>query len=301
MQLLATDIGFGSVKSHSSNSIFKFPSAVSMLKSSIIDNTAEKYNFRGIDYLVGEEALRDAYETRDYLFLEKFAPLLLFKAIEEAELDPSSPLKIATGLSLLNWDKKEQFAEVLKDYTINNTRVSKLDLLLLPQGKGIYLDCLKSNVEIQDELVMVIDIGYNTLDIIPFEKGRPLASEAWASTFGVNIMVSELQKYIVKEYGLSLSEAKVNEAYQNRHVKFAGEKRDLSIIIDEEKKKYTDQVMHKVRMKNSDLFNSADTIIIAGGGAYAFEDYSFDRKTLFPKNNYEFSNVRGYFESLKHG
>lgn len=298
---IATDIGFGSVKSLSNMSLAKYPSAVSLIKRGIIEHSESIYNFNGLNYSVGSEAMRDAYGTRDYIFLEKFAPLLLFKAFENANIDPTQPIRVSTGLSLLNWDKREEFANSLQDFTINNTRVDNLELMIMPQGKGVLIDCLKHAPELKDELVMVVDIGYNTLDVIPFENGKPLAKEAWANTSGVNIMVNELDKYIVSTFGMSLNEAKVNEAFQRGWIN-CGTRKDLSIVIDEEKQKYVDSVFQLLKSKNSQLYNSADTIIIAGGGAYSFEGYAFkDKKVIFPRGEYEYSNVRGYYESMIHG
>lgn len=298
---IATDIGFGSVKSLCNKSLSKYPSAVSLVKRSIFEPSETLYNFNGLNYLVGQDAMRDAYGTRDYIFLEKFAPLLLFKVINDAQLDITQPLRVSTGLSLLNWDKREQFAASLQDFTVNNTRFNNIELFVMPQGKGVLVDCMKQSPELRDELVMVVDIGYNTLDVIPFENGKPLANEAWANTFGVNTMVNELGKYIVSNFGMSLNEAKVNEAFQRGWIN-CGSRKDLSIIIDEEKQKYVDSVFQVLKSKNSELYNSCDSIIIAGGGAYAFENYTFeDKKVIFPRGEYEFSNVRGYYESMLNG
>lgn len=301
MQLLAADIGYGSVKSYTNKNLSKFPSAVSLVKRAIFESSEATYSFNGLNYNLGNEATRDAYATRDYTFLEKFAPLLMYKVITDANLDLTKPITLATGLSLLNWDKKEEFANSLQDFTVNNNRVNNIELLLLPQGKGIYLDCLKNRPELDEQLVMVVDIGYNTLDIIPFEKGKPLASEAWSNTHGVNIMTNELDKYLVSKFSLSLNETQVNDAFQKQYVT-CGTRKDLSIIIDEEKQRYVEQVFQLLRSKNNQLYNSADTIIIAGGGAYSFMDFEFtDKNVIFPKGEYEYSNVRGYYESIKNG
>lgn len=301
MQNIAIDLGYGSVKALSNKSMFKFPSAVALNKRSLIDSSEKMYNYNGFNYLLGEEAMRDAYGTRDYTFLEKFAPLLLFKAVEDANLNKSEQINLITGLSLLNWDKKEQFAHALENFIVNNTTLN-INLTITPQGKGIYLDCLKHIPSIKEGTTLVVDIGYNTLDVIPFENGKPLAKEAWANSHGVNIMVNELDKYIVSKFGMSLNETKVNEAFQRQSVT-CGTKRDLSPIIDEEKQKYVDSIFQLIQTKNSEIYKSADTIIIAGGGAYSFNGsiQPQEKNIIFPRGEYEYSNVRGYYESLING
>lgn len=301
MQNVAIDLGYGSVKVFSNKTMCKFPTAISPVKRSLIETTSTQYNFNGLNYIMGDDAVSDAYGTRDYSFLEKFAPLLTYKVLKDLGIDFNSPINLATGLSLLNWDKRERFAESLQNIIVNNEHVNNIELSIYPQGKGIFVDCLKNKPQLANELVMVVDIGYNTLDIIPFKNGKALAKDALANTYGVNKMIQELSKYIVSMYNLSLNEAEVNEVFQKKSLT-VGTRKDLTMIIDEEKQKYIDLVIQLIKSHNSELFSKTDTIIIAGGGAYSFEDFEFiDKNVIFPKGEYEYSNVRGYYESLING
>lgn len=301
MQNVAIDLGYGSVKVFSNKAMCKFPTAISPVKRSLIETTSTQYNFNGLNYIMGDDAVSDAYGTRDYSFLEKFAPLLAYKVLKDLDIDFNAPINLATGLSLLNWDKKERFAESLQNIIVNNEHVNNIELSIYPQGKGIFVDCLKNKPQLANELVMVVDIGYNTLDIIPFKNGKALAKDALANTYGVNKMIQELSKYIVSMYNLSLNEAEVNEVFQKKSLT-VGTRKDLTMIIDEEKQKYIDLVIQLIKSHNSELFSKTDTIIIAGGGAYSFEDFEFiDKNVIFPKGEYEYSNVRGYYESLING
>ena len=301
MQNVAIDLGYGSVKVFSNKTMCKFPTAISPVKRSLIETTSTQYNFNGLNYIMGDDAVSDAYGARDYSFLEKFAPLLTYKVLKDLGIDFNSPINLATGLSLLNWDKRERFAESLQNIIVNNEHVNNIELSIYPQGKGIFVDCLKNKPQLANELVMVVDIGYNTLDIIPFKNGKALAKDALANTYGVNKMIQELSKYIVSMYNLSLNEAEVNEVFQKKSLT-VGTRKDLTMIIDEEKQKYIDLVIQLIKSHNSELFSKTDTIIIAGGGAYSFEDFEFiDKNVIFPKGEYEYSNVRGYYESLING
>ncbi len=301
MQNIAIDLGYGSVKLITNKSMCKFPSAVSPVKRSLIEPTETLYQFNGLNYIVGDDAVSDAYGTRDYSFMEKFAPLLTYKALKDLGVDFNSPINLATGLSLLNWDKKERFAQALQNIVVNNEHVDNIELSIYPQGKGIFVDCLKNHPRLTNELVMVVDIGYNTLDVIPFKNGKALSKDAFANTFGVNKIIQELSKYIVSMYNLSLNEAEVNEVFQNKYLT-VGTRKDLTMIIDEEKQKYIDQICQIIKSHNNELFTKTDTIIIAGGGAYTFDNFEFaDKNVIFPKGEYEYSNVRGYYESLING
>ena len=264
--------------------------------------TDEIFEFEGLKYNVGSTAIRDALTTRDYSFLEKYAPLLLFKSIQDAHLDVKQDIKLATGLSLLNWNKRNEFAERISDFVINKTHMNKINIKVIPQGKGIYTECLSYMPELKEQLVLIIDIGYYSADFLPFENGRALASEAWASNQGMNLVIDEMRKVINSNYGTSFNETQINEIIQSGSLSISGEKKDLSVLIQGEKHRYSEIILNEVRTKNHDLYKSADKIIISGGGAYTIVDIDLAEKNIiFSQSPYEFANVNGYFKELKNG
>ena len=299
-QFLACDIGFGSTKVKSANSNFKFPSAVAMRKKSQASiSNDDTYHYEGHDYLVGDSATRDALTTRDYTFLEKYAPLLLFKAIVDAKLNPSKEINLATGLSLLNWNKKEAFAEKLVDFIIDKTHVKNVNIQVIPQGKGIFVNALEIMPEINNQLVLVVDIGYNTLDVIPFENGKALAHEAWATPQGMNLIVDELRKDINSSHGVAISEARINKIMQDGCIFVDGEEKDLKVLIENEQQRYKEIIINELQTRNSDLYKSAHKIILAGGGSYFLKDQMFQKNIIFADSPLEFANVNGYWSILK--
>ena len=294
---IAVDIGFGSTKFIYNEAFIKFPSAISKLKSSQADiDQAEVLEFNGSKYLVGDNAIRNALTTKDYYFLEKYSPLLLYKAFELAKIDNTKQITLATGLSLMHWSKRAEFAEMLTDFIVNKNRV-QVNVKLIPQGKGIYIDYISKHHHLQKELVLVVDIGYNTLDVIPFEHGKAIASEAWASPQGVNLMVDEVRKRLSQEYNFSFTEARINNIMQKKTITIDGEDRDISLIINEEQENYHEIIINELTTRNPDIFRSAKAIILAGGGAYYF-DNQLTKNIVHTLTPYEYSNVRGYYKSL---
>ena len=139
---------------------------------------------RGVRYLLGDAAVRNALTTRDYSWLAKYAPLLLFEAINRATLNPVDEIQLVTGLSLLNWAKRNEFAERLTDFIVDKIHVNNIKITLVYKVQGVYLDCLTRVVGLASQLCLIVDIGTNTLDVIPFESGKPLAAEAYATCDG---------------------------------------------------------------------------------------------------------------------
>lgn len=297
---IAVDIGFGSTKAMTNQSLFKFPSAITRVKESqgdLVINNA--FDFRGKNYFVGDDALREAITTRGYSFLQTYGPLLLYKAFLDAKMDITNNIKVATGLSLLHWKNREEFASLLTDFIVNKNRV-KSQVQLIPQGKGIYVDFISKNQQFENKLVLVVDIGYNTLDVIPFEKGRPLVGDAWATSQGVNIIINELRKKLAKELSISFSEARINECMIKKFIQIENEEHDISKFVDEEKENYNELVTQELQSNNYELYKSASAIIISGGGAYHFGELKA-KSMIFTDSPYELSNVRGYYKLLKQG
>lgn len=299
MQKIACDIGYGFTKYKTTSGVASFPSAIAHARKHQADiglNLA--HEFEGGNYLVGDHAVRNALTTRDYSWLIKYAPLLLFKAINQAELDFSKDIQLVTGLSLLNWAKRQEFAKRLSDFVVDKLRVNNIKINLVPQGKGVYLDCLTKVKSLANQLCLVIDIGTNTLDAIPFENGKALASEAWATSDGINKPIQEVQKLVNREFSISISEAEVAKIMRTNQIAIAGESRDLSVWIDEEKQIYFEMMLNQVISKNADLYKRADLIIFAGGGANYAPNYLPKNKQFYFVPDPENSNVNGYFTLL---
>jgi len=62
----------------------------------------DEYLFNGSRWFVGNTiAEMGSLSSRDYSFIEKFAPLLAYKCLLDAGVDLNKPIKIKTCLSLL--------------------------------------------------------------------------------------------------------------------------------------------------------------------------------------------------------
>ena len=299
MQKIACDIGYGFTKYKTDKMVASFPSAIAHARKHQADIALNlAHEFEGGRYLLGDAAVRNALTTRDYSWLAKYAPLLLFEAINQAAFNPADEIQLVTGLSLLNWSKRNEFAERLSDFVVDKIRVKNIKTTLVPQGKGVYLDCLARVAGLANQLCLIVDIGTNTLDVIPFESGKALAAEAYATCDGMNQVIQEVQKLVNREFGISVSEAEVTKIIRTNQISIAGETRDLSVWIEEEKQIYFEMVINQIRSKNADLFKRADVIIFAGGGANYAPDYLPESKQYYFVPEPENSNVNGYFTLL---
>jgi len=299
---IALDIGYGDVKCKIGEQIFKFDSAICYAKNTYTDVGVNKvYEFEGKKYLIGSEALSEAFATRDYLFLEKYAPLFIFKALEMAGVDFNEKINLITGLSLVDWkSKKEQFAERIKSFFINDILI-KLNINLVPQGQGVFSYYAYKNPEALTQKIVIDDIGYNTHDRLVFENGVPNTLESYATSTGANKIVTEIQTLLSSQYNLDFPEQEVKQYLLTKSVTIGGQKRDISQLINNEIEKYFEFYMNEARGKKKGLMSRADAIVIAGGTAY----YLDNDRLPFPQNvkfmrgeKYEYLNVYGYWIDL---
>ena len=184
------------------------------------------------------------------------------------------------------------------DFVVDKIRVNNIKITLVPQGKGVYLDCLARVAGLANQLCLIVDIGTNTLDVIPFEAGKALAAEAYATCDGMNQVIQEIQKLVNREFGISVSEAEVTKIIRTNQISIAGETRDLSVWIEEEKQIYFEMMLNQIIGKNADLYKRADLIIFAGGGANYAPNNLPDNKQFYFVPEPENSNVNGYFTLL---
>ncbi len=295
-QKIAIDIGYGDTKVMANGKTFKFPSAITQIRQSQVQNSEQDpqtYSFNDVFYLVGDDAINSAIATRGYGFLKKYSPLLIYKAIEEVCFYYDKPIEIATGLSLVNQSEAKDFISKISSFTINGVSL-KPKIFLFAQGQGIYNDMNGC----KDGLVCVVDIGYNTLDFLVFGNGKPNNSLCFANKKGANLAIVDLQKILMREFKVDFSEQEAKRVFLNKKIKIAGEEVDFSDAINSSMQHYADEIVNEIINKNGDIIAKADCVIIGGGGAYFLQkEYLQELQRanyIFVKDS-EFSNVRGYF------
>jgi len=297
IQNIAIDIGYGDTKVIAGDKIFKFASAIEKKKeaqSDYQDSADDVYEFHGKKYIVGDKALTNAVSTRGFNFLVKYSPLIIYHAIKKAGLDTSKPIRVITGLSIVNWQEREKFISTIKVINVNN-EVIEPKIKLMAQGQGIFIDY---DGKKNDGDICVVDIGYNTFDFLVFTDGKPRQDLSFATKKGANEIITDLQTKIKKRFGFDASEQTAKKIFLNKSIEIYGEKIDLTDEIEDAKQDYAEFVIDELRSQRGDLLKTAKKVIFSGGGAYFLVDVEILKNTqnvTFSKEPYEFANVRGYY------
>lgn len=296
-QKLALDLGFGHDKGKSEHGEFKFINAVTKKKESFIDDETIKevdtYLFKGSKYQVGELAVNTSVSTRSFEYLNTYSQILIYHSIKKAGLDVDQPIHLSLGLSIFNWHEKEVFLKSIETINVDN-QIIKPTISLMAQGQGVY-NTLKGDI---NKVVVIVDIGYYTLDFLVFKNGVPNHDLSSASTMGVHTMVTELRTKIRKMFHFDANEQLAKIVFDQGYIENHGDRTDLTDVIDELKEDYAKLLLSELRANALDTLREASRVVFAGGGAYYLTDEKLPANVEFCELPYEFSNVRGYYGTI---
>jgi len=297
--MIGIDIGYSSTKVSYMDKIVKFPTAVSYASDVGIAYGEENlYEFEGEKYYVGKEAVsEEAFVTTDYKFLYKFAPIIIYHILSKfGAVSRDEPLEVRTGLAIVDWTKKDEFAERISDFTVNGQDIT-IQPVLIPQGAGVAIEWVTNNNEgVFPDRLHILDIGFNTINSLHFEDGKP--NKAKTKTYpghGVSSIIKPFTSYMENKYSMQFSEQEAIGIFIRGKFKYNGEDQvDLANKIVELKSQFVKKLFQSVFVNDKKTMAISDVVLIAGGGAYLLQDIPFPPNVEFVDSPYEFSNCRGY-------
>jgi hypothetical protein len=231
------DVGFGDVKvvymEAGELKYFKMPTAIKYAGNSSSGITEEGIrSFQGREYLLGEQARFGAFSTRSYDFLRRYTGLFVYHALKTLNLDTQN---IGVGLPLNWFSKKEEFLKELAQTVVDGEKL-EIQPKLFPQAVGILMDYrMDIDGKTKEDTAkdgIVLDIGYNTVDVVCFERGAAVRSDAGTlEKYGISRIIVELAEIIYSEFSFQLSEQEAKDVFLEGKLRLYGDVKDLSEII----------------------------------------------------------------------
>jgi len=309
MELLGLDIGFGDVKAVCDRMKTKIPTAVAYAEEGICDlnefsQDYEEYLFDGRKYIVGETAISRAFSTRSFDFLKRYAPLLAYKMIKDM---PRQVTSVAVGLPLAYFTRqnKTDFISAMRRINVDNETL-EINVKVFPQGVGALLDYRLNNEGEEskgtDHNGLVIDVGFNTVDVVAFENGAAVKSDSgMLERAGISKPAQDLARILQKETTINLTEQEAKDVLLNGGLSVYGHDKDLSEVIRRVVENYVEWLLSVITSRWEDRLQRADKLILAGGGAYYLRPHlpSRYRKLLYIPDEPEFANARGFLKASK--
>jgi plasmid segregation protein ParM len=331
---LGLDIGFGDVKLvvgvTPENGVRrqairrKFPTAISYARDGIIGDLGsdeKRYEFNGREYFVGVPALkcRDVFSTRDIDFLITHSPLLAFAAVEKSfDALPHvhkpanmgvSKKSLCLGMPIAHFhSKRGQLMDIMKKTCVSDTPLSFETIDIRAQGQGIFFDFVFDEIgqPVTDHLfmnILVVDIGFNTVDILGVVGGRP--SREWSGMIeraGISRIGEQVGAYLQREFNFDLPEQAIKDVLRKKEIALYGAVKDISWVIRKASAEYAEWLVQEIRSKWEGFLKTADRLILAGGGAYYVADVFhsvYPKGFLHVPEEPEYSNARGFQKYLE--
>ena len=291
--ILSTDIGYSYTKYAADGVLSKFPSIVSRAAGADYIGESTDYEYNGDRYNVGDIYGNPNIPTRTDDFLTKYSPLLLFHIFNKENIRPDL---ICVSLSISEYKEKEvKLKNAVSKFIVNNEFYNQ-EVMVFPQGMGIWVAAGKP------DNAVIIDIGYNTVDIFAVKNGTP--SRDYSKGFpgiGTCILANNISQYLSQKFnGMFIPELEANIYLQDKKAKIHRQVCDLAGFIEDKKEDYSETIINAIltapEIKN--IIDKTDNFIIAGGGAYYIQDDIKAKYNITIPDKPEYANVTGFLQAV---
>lgn len=297
------DAGYSSWKLMFNNNLSRIPTAINFSIDTGIDyGESNTYQFEGETLVVGEGAVSESFTSLDYKFKYKYDPLLMIHALLKlGALDLSkveqNHLVLRIGLALGDWKHKDDYVKRLSNVSVDGKQFIFPNVKILPQGVGVYLDSVVRVFENQHpSTCSIIDIGYNTINFLYFEEGKPLKQYCRSYMgHGVSSIITSFTNWLESKFGMPFSEQEAIKIFLREKFIYNGqEQEEVKDIIYELKSNFIKKLRNSILIKEKKLLSTSEVVLFAGGGANLIANVKFPPNVKFAAEDRIYSNVRGF-------
>lgn len=316
------DLGYGLVKYLDGEEAYSFPSVVGQgselqYQSDLIADIDPLSNLHiqiGKElFFVGDLAIRQSEIASRSLDQDRSkdrnSKVLMLTALSLLCKKDKQNFNIVTGLPTNyfaaykdDWKNSlvaEYNTSLFKDGKVHECSFSITDARIVPQPFGTLFDkTLNSAGEIIDEeipkeIVGIIDIGYKTTDLAVANRTEFIDKLSFSTTTALSSAYNIVGDRLRREYKVDKEEYQLEECIKNKTVKIAGEKHDISSVVDSAFKMVAGKIATEIESKWD--YKQFDRILLTGGGGKVLSQYitsSFPNMELVEEPL--IANVKGY-------
>jgi len=182
--------------------------------------------------------------------------------------------------------KKQWFADDLgKPILVPET------VKIIPQGAGIFFSSVVRYPSLLEKNVLVVDIGYYTLDVVFFAKGKYIEGSATSLPMGVKRVYDEIRKVFGKTHGsFSKDDESIEEIIKYGKYTHSGKEYQLDTTDIVNSYKYS--VKSVIKSHLGDTVKIINYIIMGGGGANFLQG---NTSGIVFIEDPQFANARGFY------
>jgi plasmid segregation protein ParM len=244
--------------------------------------------------------------TQSYDFMKRYAPLFAFAAVEKVKSDIREPvIQVAIGFPLGFFDRAvKEIAPLLRTITVSGHTI-RMEPLCYPQGYGVLADYrlneAGSKMPGTERNLLIVDVGFNTIDICSVEEGRFVKNGTGTlDRRGVAYITDSIRRTLAANYMTTISDQESIEVLRTGHFSHYGQSIDCSDLVNDAVAAYGEWLFNELAAKWEERIRRSDLIILGGGGAYVLKDFIPERyrhMVRVPKDP-EYSNARGYLKIM---
>lgn len=303
--ILGSDIGYSHTKnffwSPQRNGAKVFRTAItSSIPRSTFGERRLTYEINGERFIVGDDAQREGklVNVRRKNFVGSNAYLAVL--LSSMHLTVGRPETLVLGLPPGQFTREycTEVTEIIRQAKMINPdgdAVAAPDVIkLIPQGGGIYFShVLASSAGDYKRRVVVLDIGYYTLDMLFFDRGKYVEGAARSYPHGIHQIYEGVKKAFTQEHkGYLKSDESVEALMTSGSVEVAGAvyKMATQHLVEE----YNAQVNAALEEYVESLPGEADIVLGGGGGVNHIRTPG--KYTITIVNNAQSANAIGYCE-----
>lgn len=292
--VLAIDLGFSSIKwaytdpSTKQLVVEKMISAIAKLPEAPLDIDDEEIFQLGSNYFVIGQSCLDT--ARSYqLSLTNFDELKeAYPAFISYSLKRFGDIhwdKCALGLSM-RWSDK---ADELLDHLYNTLMIPEESnfFSILPQGLSSRACFSRYHENLRDphrhatdnapNSYVICDIGYETCDICSVVNQKAaIGATLGLDGTGIRQIALSVQDDIYKQFGFLVSPKEAQIAVDSCKLRRRGREYDLTDMVNLHTRKYLMGVLDLLEERYSEFLDSAEKLLIVGGGSYPFSKWLKD-------------------------
>jgi len=297
---IGIDIGYGYTKSFTIHGKMVFPTAVSMYAPALsFGGKIPTIRVNGEKFAVGEEIVLNGFPyentVRDDFVGSPSYMAVLGYVLSETNFSGNV---LVTGLppTFYNKERAEELTEQMRKQWLVNDQGKVIVIpgivKIIPQGTGIFFSYVSSYPNFFHKNMIVIDVGYHTLDVVFFAGGKYIEGAAASFPMGIKMVYDEIRKSFGKIYGaFPKDDDSIDEIITyGKYIHFGKEyPLDVREIIDS----YRSLINSSIKSHATKVTKKVDLVLAGGGGISLFME---TMKSVTLVSEPQFGNAKGFYE-----
>lgn len=302
--VVGIDIGYGFTKVYADKVSNIFPSMVSRMQARGAFGSQENYMMvNGQKYIVGDDITTFGNHSVSTEFVGTPEYVALLGQALTTVKNPCNILVLGLPPGLYDETRIAALERTISMASISSTsgpvKMPKT-IKFVPQGVGIYFDYINSinqKNKLSQGNIIVIDIGYFTMDFVLISKHRYIAGAARSYPLGISKLLNEIKIHFTKVHGVFMNnDDNILKIIRDGEITHVGKTYKLNVTAQMEEY-INNKVLKAVGEYAAELResanNSVDQIIIGGGGVNCIGQFAGNALIV---ESPQMSNARGYYQ-----